>query len=164
MQESNRPFNNNLLKVTLWDTGNLERTGLSNVTRSYFRHAVGIILVYDIGDRETLDALYDWVFYIKNYISWQWQKCVTFVVWGNNRDQTLTAVSNEQLKSFLTHLELSENHHCEVNAYTGCSVFESYQFLIERIHQHLNPKAKDVYRPDINLDSEGISTASSCSC
>ena len=150
--------------MTLWDTGNLERAGVGNITRSYFRQAVGVVLVYDIGNRDTLDALRNWVFYIKDNISWHQQQQITYVVWANNRDQTLTAVSEEQLNSFLTFLELSEDHYFDVNAYTGDNVFESYQWLIQKVHVGFSPHRNGGSTNDpISLDGT-TQEKSSCSC
>lgn len=146
--------------MTLWDTGNLERAGIRNVTRSYFRHAVGVALVYDIGNRETLDALCDWVFRIKDSISWQWEKSLCMAVWGNDRDHNLTKVSGEQMKAFLSYFGLGEEHCYEVDAYSGCNVFESYQSLIERIHVQLgsSPAQQHVSMPQPSQNTEA------CSC
>ena len=145
----------------------MERVGIGNVTRSYFRYAVGVALVYDIGNRETLDALYDWVFRIKDCVSWQWEKSVSMVVWGNNRDLSLTSVSQEQMNSFLNHHGLSAEHCYEVDAYTGCNVFESYQSLIERIHMQLGTSQRTTsHRDNIVADEsdDQIEHNSVCSC
>lgn len=143
----------------------MEYAGLGNVTRSYFRPAVGIILVYDIGNRDTLDALRDWVSFIEENISWDQRQYITFVMWGNNRDQTLTAVSEEQLNSFLTCLDLSEDHCFEVNAYTGYNVFESYQALVEKIHLRLQGKATTTPQRHISVDTTTEpQDSSSCGC
>lgn len=137
---------------------------MGNITRSYFRKAVGIVLVYDIGNRDTLDALRNWVLYIKDNISWQQQQHITFVVWANNRDQTTTAVSDEQLNSFLTFLGLSQEHCFNVNAYTGDNVFESYQSLIQNVHLKLSPQQQDngsTTHP-ISLDQKEQTSSSCC--
>ena len=143
----------------------MEYAGLGNVTRSYFRQAVGIILVYDIGNRDTLDALRDWVSFTEQNISWEQRQHITFVMWGNNRDQTLTAVSEEQLNSFLTCLGLSEDHCFDVNAYTGYNVFESYQVLVEKIHLRLQGKSTTTRERHISVDTTTEPQESdSCSC
>lgn len=151
--------------MTLWDTGNLERAGIRNVTQSYFRYAVGVVLVYDIGNRETLDALHDWVLRIKDSISWQWEKSLCIAVWGNNKDHNLTTVSEEQIKTFLSHIDLGEEHCYEVDAYSGCNVFESYQSLIERIHMSAPSQQHSIiswgHTPPPNHNTEAETT---CSC
>lgn len=136
------------------------------MTRSYFRYAVGVAMVYDIGNRETLDALFDWVFRIKDSICWQWEKALSFAVWGNNRDQNLTSVSDDQVKAFVSHVGLSEEHCHQVDAYSGCNVFESYQSLIERIHTQLGaaPQQHPQVPPDDQPLDQPQDEGTSCSC
>lgn len=141
----------------------MERSGVGNITRSYFRKAVGIILVYDSGNRDSLDALQDWVFYIKDAAPWQQQHIMTFTVWANTTDHKSTAVSEEQLNSFLTFLGLSEEHCFVVNAYTGFNVLESYQTLIDRVHHQLHTPQDNTSNSAL-LDDSPNTTSSSCSC
>ena len=153
--------------MTLWDTGNLERAGIRNVTRSYFRYAVGVALVYDVGNRETLDDLYDWVLRIKDSVSWQWESSLCMALWGNNRDQTSTSVSGGQLDTFLGHFGLTDEHCSEVDAYNGCKVFESYHSLIERIHMQSRPPQQNgaVTLPNASPGPNGdIEQENTCSC
>ena len=136
------------------------------MTRSYFRSVVGVVLVYDVSNRDTLDALHAWVRRVKDNINWQWENSLSLVVWGNNRDQTMTSVSEDQMKDFLCHLELSEEDCYEVDAYSGCNVFESYQSLLEKIHMQLSTpqQHKNISTiPPLFTASEEASS-SSCSC
>jgi hypothetical protein len=95
---------------------------------------VGVVLVYDIGNRETFDALCDWMLRIKESMGWQWQRLLCTAVWGNNRDTSYTSISQEQVKAFVSHFDLCEEDFHEVDAHSGHNVFESYQSLIEKIH------------------------------
>lgn len=45
-------------KVQLWDTGGQERYG--SVTNLYFRHARGVVLVYDISNRGSFENIITW--------------------------------------------------------------------------------------------------------
>ena len=114
----------------------MELNGIENVTRSYFRQAVGVILVYDIGNCETLDILCNWVLCVKDYFSWQWEY-VTFVLWGNDRDVYLNSVTPDYLRNFITTNGLSEEMCYNINAFAGINLFESYHSLIEKIHHKL---------------------------
>ena len=154
--------------MTLWDTGNLERAGIRNVTRSYFRHAVGVVLMYDVGSRESLDALYDWMYSIRDNLDVSsLQKPTCFVVWGNNRDQSSDSVSQEQLQSFLDYQGLTHEDCYYVNTYTGCDVFESYDALLKKIHRTLHSQRWDKHRAVSQLptsSSNHSNPSSSCSC
>lgn len=47
------------VKLQIWDTAGQER--FRSVTRSYYRGAAGALLVYDITNRETFNALSNWL-------------------------------------------------------------------------------------------------------
>ncbi|KAM7537476.1 hypothetical protein Aperf_G00000076248 [Anoplocephala perfoliata] len=47
------------LKLQIWDTAGQER--FQCVTRSYYRGAVGALVVYDISSRETFNHVLDWI-------------------------------------------------------------------------------------------------------
>jgi len=47
------------VKLQIWDTAGQER--FRSVTRSYYRGAAGALLVYDITNRESYNALGDWL-------------------------------------------------------------------------------------------------------
>ncbi|KAH0794898.1 small GTP-binding protein [Histomonas meleagridis] len=47
------------IKLQIWDTAGQEK--FRSIAKSYFRHAVGVILVYDITDRKSFDNLSLWL-------------------------------------------------------------------------------------------------------
>jgi len=52
-------INNNPVKLQIWDTTGQER--FRSITRSYYRKAACVLLVYDITRRETFDHLATWL-------------------------------------------------------------------------------------------------------
>ena len=48
-----------LIKVQVWDTAGHE--AFQSITRTYYKGAVGALLVYDITRRETFDHLVKWL-------------------------------------------------------------------------------------------------------
>lgn len=114
------------------------------MTRSYFRYAAGIILMYDDGRRETLWDLEDWVESVQKYSLWNWQEYVTFVLWGNNSNQSNYPVSSDDLKQFMSGVQcgLTDEQCFSLNAYTGRNVCQSYHAVLESIHSRLK-KAKE---------------------
>lgn len=154
--------------MTLWDTGNLERAGIRNVTRSYFRTAVGVVLIYSVSSRESLDALHDWMFHIHDSATKpSHQRPISFVVWGNSKDQCLD-VSTDQLQAFISCHGLSQDDCYTVNSYTGSDVFESYHALLEKVHRTLCPCGSDKHRTVSQTlpppPSSGSENSTSCSC
>ncbi|KAJ8765872.1 hypothetical protein K2173_020388 [Erythroxylum novogranatense] len=81
------------LKLTIWDTAGQERFGI--LTSSYYRGAHGIILVYDVTQRESFLNLTDiWAKEVELYSTNP--ECIKFLV-GNKVDRdTERAVSREE--------------------------------------------------------------------
>lgn len=59
--------NGRKVKLSIWDTAGQER--FRTITSSYYRGAQGIILVYDVANRETFEALPKWFSEIDTYVS-----------------------------------------------------------------------------------------------
>jgi small GTP-binding protein len=53
------PVNNDNVKLQIWDTAGQER--FRSISKSYFRNAVGAVLVYDIANMTSFDQLADWL-------------------------------------------------------------------------------------------------------
>lgn len=54
----NSANNNVIIKLQIWDTAGQER--FRSIVTSYYRNSIGIILVYDVTNRESYDHLIDW--------------------------------------------------------------------------------------------------------
>ncbi|XP_065674900.1 ras-related protein Rab-1B-like [Hydra vulgaris] len=74
------------VKVNLWDTGGLEVQG--SMTSSYYRMSKGIVLMYDVKDRDTLSSLRMWLNDINPYIN----EHTTFFLLGNKIDSFSTEI------------------------------------------------------------------------
>lgn len=55
----------NEITLRIWDTAGQER--FKSITRSYYRGAMGIIVVYDLCDRKSFDHVRHWMLNIKQY-------------------------------------------------------------------------------------------------
>jgi Ras-related protein Rab-18 len=71
------------VKVTIWDTAGQER--FRTLTSSYYRGAQGIILVYDVGRRESFENLGNWLQEVEQF-SVGGGKDVVKVLVGNKID------------------------------------------------------------------------------
>lgn len=79
-------------KLTIWDTAGQER--FRTLTSSYYRGAHGVILVYDVTNRETFDNLEHWFSELQTYCS---NKDVIKMIVGNKVDKDSTrAVSRQE--------------------------------------------------------------------
>eukprot|EP00730_Choanoeca_flexa_P017694 TRINITY_DN8553_c0_g1_i3.p1 TRINITY_DN8553_c0_g1~~TRINITY_DN8553_c0_g1_i3.p1 ORF type:complete len:230 (+),score=44.88 TRINITY_DN8553_c0_g1_i3:63-692(+) len=68
------------VKLQIWDTAGQER--FRSVTRSYYRGAAGALLVYDISNRESYNALTNWLTDARTMAS----PDIVIVLVGNKKD------------------------------------------------------------------------------
>ena len=58
-------INNKYIKLQLWDTAGQER--FKTLTRSYYRGSHGIIIVFDITNRDSFNNIRNWLYEINNH-------------------------------------------------------------------------------------------------
>ncbi|KIJ31441.1 hypothetical protein M422DRAFT_70853 [Sphaerobolus stellatus SS14] len=113
------------VKLSLWDTAGQER--FRTITSSYYRGAEGVILVYDVSNRESFDALPRWFSELETYVS----SSVVKMVVGNKLDKEFSrAVSEAEGRKF------AESQGClflEVSAKTNVGVREAFMEVVEKI-------------------------------
>lgn len=86
---------NKIIKLQIWDTAGQER--FKTVTTSYYRGAHGIIVVYDITNRESFDNIKYWLEEVLRYTS---EKTNVLII-GNKSDlPNKRTVSFEEAKNF----------------------------------------------------------------
>ncbi|KAI0791429.1 ras-domain-containing protein [Abortiporus biennis] len=113
------------VKLSIWDTAGQER--FRTITSSYYRGAQGIILVYDVSNRESFDALPRWFSELETYVS----KDVVKIIVGNKVD-----------KEFSRQVTYSEGQHfaermsslfIEASAKTSVGVKDAFREVVEQI-------------------------------
>ena len=60
-------YHNENITIDLWDTAGQER--FKTITSSYYKGAHGIIVVYDITDRESFSAIQNWMGEVEKHAS-----------------------------------------------------------------------------------------------
>lgn len=73
-------LDNTRVKLQIWDTAGQER--FRTITLSYFKGAHGILLVYDVIDRETFESIAEWLEQIKEHADAE----VNVILVGNKCD------------------------------------------------------------------------------
>ncbi|KAI6140178.1 ras-domain-containing protein [Pisolithus tinctorius] len=107
------------------DTAGQER--FRTITSSYYRGAQGIIVVYDVANRETYDALPKWFTEIDTYVS----SLVPKIIVGNKLDKEHSRqVSTSEGQTFATRKECL---FLEASAKTSVGVREVFEDLVKRI-------------------------------
>lgn len=120
-------INGNKLKLTIWDTAGQEK--FRTLTSSYFRNAQGIILVYDVTQRETFTNLSEvWAKEIELYSTNQ--DCVKMLVANKVDKESERVVTKEEGIAF------AKEYRCfflECSAKTRANVEECFRELAHKI-------------------------------
>nr|KAF6349883.1 RAB3A, member RAS oncogene family [Myotis myotis] len=91
--------NDKRIKLQIWDTAGQER--YRTITTAYYRGAMGFILMYDITNEESFNAVQDWSTQIKTY---SWDNAQVLLV-GNKCDmEDERVVSSERGRQLADHL------------------------------------------------------------
>jgi len=113
------------VKLSIWDTAGQER--FRTITSSYYRGAQGIILVYDVSNRESFEALPKWFSELETYVS---QDVVKILV-GNKLDKEYSrAVTEEEGHAFA---ERMGTLFVEASAKTNINVQIAFKDVVKRI-------------------------------
>ena len=117
--------NDRLVKLQIWDTAGQDR--FHSITKTYYKGANGIVLIYSVIDKKTFENVKNWLNNIKNEAS---DKVVVFLV-GNKIDaEDLRQVSYEQGE------DMAENYKLqffECSAKTGENIDDAFDALVKKI-------------------------------
>lgn len=150
--------NNKLIKLQIWDTAGQER--FRSITNSFYREAVGALLVYDVTRRETFDQLNLWLKEIRE----RSDKNVSIILVGNKCDDTRRRqVSTTEGEEFAKENGLMM--FMEASAKTGQNVDEAFKEVAEGVYKkievgvfnlsNVQSGIKEGDREGINLSYDG---------
>ena len=123
------------VRLQVWDTAGQER--FRNVTKSYFQSSHGLLVVYDITDRESFEKINFWMENIKNNAPENAKKILV----GNKCD-----LANERQVSYEEGEKKASNYNIkffESSAKEGTNVKEFFFYLANEIYQDEKTKEKD---------------------
>ncbi|KAF9524807.1 ras family-domain-containing protein [Crepidotus variabilis] len=113
------------VKLSIWDTAGQER--FRTITSSYYRGAQGIILVYDVANRESFEALPRWYSELETYVS----SSVVKILVGNKVDKEFSRqVPTAEGQKFADRMS---SLFIETSAKTAVGVKDTFQEVVERI-------------------------------
>ena len=135
-------------KIILWDTAGTEQ--FRSMALSYFRGAIGAILVYDITRHETFEKIAEWLSDARNHCS---PDCV-FMLVGNKRDiSDKREIDREDAKLFS---KMNNNIlFMETSAKTAYNVEEAFAALTVEIYDRIQDGRIDL-RQHFPDQSSGI--------
>lgn len=125
----NISVNNQRIKLNIWDTAGQER--FKTITSTYYKGAHGIVLVYDITDRESFNNINNWVTEVKKNAG----NGVIMLLIGNKCDiEKDRAVTTKEGQDFASMLGIS---FLETSAKTDTNIKETFSVLSKQIHETL---------------------------
>ena len=120
------------IKMQIWDTAGQER--FKNIIASYYRGAHGILLIYDVTDKESFKNLSNWLIEIEKNAS----KNVLKVLIGNKTDlEEKRAITYNQGKEFADSYGLK---YIETSAKKNLNVNEAFETLGRELMQASDDK------------------------
>merc|ERR1712045_552122 len=115
------PVEKKTIKLQIWDTAGQER--FRTITSAYYRGADGIILVYDVTDRESFSHVNDWLNEVNRYVN----ESTCKILIGNKCDNTAERqVSTEEGQKKAEELNVA---FIEASAKDGTNVEAAFQMM-----------------------------------
>ncbi|XP_074059555.1 ras-related protein Rab-3D isoform X2 [Macrotis lagotis] len=153
--------NEKRVKLQIWDTAGQER--YRTITTAYYRGAMGFLLMYDVSNQESFNAVQDWATQIKTY---SWDNAQVILV-GNKCDlEDERVVSTEDGKHLADDLGFE---FFEASAKDNINVKQVFERLVDIICEKMNESLEVGSGTISNSKGAALSDmpsaqASSCSC
>ncbi|KAG0056677.1 hypothetical protein BGZ83_003920 [Gryganskiella cystojenkinii] len=145
-------------KLTIWDTAGQER--FRTLTSSYYRGAQGVILVYDVSNRDSFNDLQTWFNELDTYCS---SKEVVRMIVGNKVDkESSREVSKQEGQDLARKLQTL---FVECSAKTKLGVQQAFDELVQQIIDTPSLWQKQA-TPNVKLQSstDASQEYSGCAC
>jgi len=120
--------NNAKVKLQIWDTAGSEK--FRKMTNSYYKGANGVLVVFDLNNKESFDALPEWFGQIKEHAQ---EGCHIMLV-GNKSDLP-RAISEETAKQVIANLPNAQ--YIETSAKNNWNVDKAFMKLVGSIYNGL---------------------------
>uniref|UniRef100_A0A8C2JB67 Ras-related protein Rab n=1 Tax=Cyprinus carpio TaxID=7962 RepID=A0A8C2JB67_CYPCA len=150
------------VRLQLWDIAGQERFG--NMTRVYYREAMGAIIVFDVSRPTTFEAVSKWKEDLDSKLILSNGQSIATVLLANKSDQN---------RDFLPNNSLKMDQYCKENGFVGwfetsakenVNINEAANFLVKHIIASENDILKSVVPDTISpqLHSDKEMTCSAC--
>ena len=144
-----------IVKVQVWDTAGQER--YRSITNAYYRGAEGILIVFDLTNKESFKNIQNWINEVKVFTG----EDVIFICLGNKSDLK-KEISKSTIDEFKkkTKLEI-----INVSAKTGDGVEDAFKHIIELlIKKNMNKKETNSLNLNENTKNINIEKKSESCC
>ena len=143
-------INGRSVKIQIWDTAGQE--AFQAITRTYYKGAIGALLVYDITRKETFIHVTKWLEEVRNNSS----KTITVILIGNKKDlEDKRQVSYEEGEAFAKENGLM---FLETSAKTAYNVVESFNLSAQCILNNIQKNGVDpTVNSNVKLNNNNVS-------
>jgi Ras-related protein Rab-1A len=144
------------IKLQIWDTAGQER--FRTITSSYYRGAHGIIIVYDITDKESFENVRQWLFEIDRFAS----ESVCKLLVGNKSDlANKRAVEYATAKAFADEINIP----ClETSAKSSNNVEQAFLTMAAQIKNKMQSQPAPQPKPPVNINPKPIDSSGGGCC
>ena len=118
--------------LQIWDTAGQDR--FHNVTRAYYRDANAALLVFDLSNHASFDAIERWHKQLLIQIGEITASKIILILVGNKCDKPHRAVTLNEIQELATRLKITS--YVETSAKKGTRVDEVFQQLLEKLIAH----------------------------
>ena len=139
LSTKNYTFDNNEVKVQIWDTAGQEK--YRSITSSYYKGAHGCLLVYDITRKVTFENIDKWLAEIKLSSNNE----INMILIGNKcdlEDKREVSIEEAQNKAKLLNMAFMET-----SALNGTNVEKAFNELVNNVYQN----NKQIFHQDVNI-------------
>ena len=143
-------INNKSIKLKIWDTAGQER--FRNITQQYYKGADGIVLVFDLTDRNSFEKVREWMKQIQTYTQ---KDSIGIVLLGNKCDAENKAVSTEEASEIAKEFNMK---FYETSAMNNINIEESFRDLsidIIKIKEAKNSSNDNPLNDSIKIKPQG---------
>jgi small GTP-binding protein len=118
-------INGKSIKLKIWDTAGQER--FRNITQQYYKGADGIVLVFDLTDRNSFEKVREWMKQIQSYTQ---RESIAIVLLGNKCDAENKAVLVKEANDIASEYNMK---FFETSAMNNINIEESFKQLSTEI-------------------------------
>jgi len=130
---------NQTIKLTIWDTAGQER--FRTLTSSYYRNSHGVLLVYDVNNKQSYEHLHDWMDGIDLNVT---RQQVSILLIGNKIDLAARQVSYEEAQKYS---ESQAIYYRETSAKTEEGIWPAFRELVDRVLKNVQHNSKQSASP-----------------
>ena len=124
------------IKLQIWDTAGQDR--FRAITKNYFKGSQGIILIYDVTNRQTFENLKNWISQIREEAT---QNEIIYIVANKIDMEDGRIINKEEGEKFAEELGVP---YIETSAKIGINVDKTFEDLAERIDKVFGLKPRMV--------------------